>query len=56
MTLLIRFKTEIEIAEKIKKEYGSCSILKGNGKKIEMDISSFGEEEKNIEIIPKTSQ
>lgn len=49
--IAIRFKTEIEIAEKIKKEYGSCSILKGNGKKIEMDISSFGEEEKNIEII-----
>jgi len=46
--IAIRFKTEIEIAEKIKKEYGSCSILKGNGKKIEMDISSFGEEEKTL--------
>jgi len=44
--IAIGLKTEIEIAEKIKKDYGSCSPLKGSGKKIEMDLSSFAESEK----------
>jgi len=49
--IAIRFKTEIEIAEKIKKDFGSCSVLKGGGRKIEIDISSFIEEEKERTII-----
>jgi len=49
--IAIRFKTEIEIAERIKKDYGSCAAIKGSGKKIEMDISPFTEEEKErVEI------
>ncbi|MDD5696765.1 MAG: cell division protein FtsA [Candidatus Pacebacteria bacterium] len=49
--IAIGFKTEIEVAEKIKREHGSCSSFKGSGKKIEMDISSLGEEEKErVEI------
>lgn len=44
--IAIGFKTEIEIAEKIKRDYGSCSSLKGSGKKIEMDLSPFAESEK----------
>ncbi len=46
--IAIGFKTEIEIAEKIKKEYGACSIREPSGsKKIEIDISSFSEVEEN---------
>jgi cell division protein FtsA len=37
--IAIGFRTEIEIAEKIKKEYGSCN--KTGTRKIEMDISPF---------------
>ncbi|MFA5368630.1 MAG: cell division protein FtsA [Candidatus Paceibacterota bacterium] len=57
--IAIGFKTEIEIAEKIKKEFGACS-LSGNqsNKKIEMDISLFDNEKeedisenKTIELI-----
>jgi cell division protein FtsA len=42
--IAIGFKTEIEIAEKIKKEYGSCS--KNSAKKIEMDASCFLDDDK----------
>lgn len=45
--IAIGFKTEIEIAEKIKKEYGSCS--KTGTKKIEMDISPFTDEKIEVE-------
>jgi cell division protein FtsA len=44
--IAIGFKTEIEVAEKIKTEYGVCSQSEPTGsKKIEIDLSSFGNEE-----------
>lgn len=45
--IAIGFKTEIEIAEKIKKEYGTCSKI--GTKKIEMDLAPFSEERIQIE-------
>ncbi|MFA5086910.1 MAG: cell division protein FtsA [Candidatus Paceibacterota bacterium] len=51
--IAIGFKTEIEVAEKIKKEYGSCSQSDSVGpKKIEIDLSAFnaGEEPENDDI------
>ncbi len=50
--IAIGFKTEIEIAEKIKKEHGSCS--KTGTKKIEMDLSPFSEEK--IQIDPNNKK
>jgi cell division protein FtsA len=43
--IAIGFKTEIEVAERIKTEYGACSQNEATGsKKIEIDLSSFGNE------------
>ncbi|HOS87864.1 MAG TPA: cell division protein FtsA [Candidatus Pacearchaeota archaeon] len=40
--IAIGFKTEIEVAEKIKKEYGICFINESGGdKKIEIDLDTF---------------
>ncbi len=52
--IAIGFKTEIEIAEKIKKEYGTCSKM--GTKKIEMDISPFSEEKIQIETSNKKAK
>ncbi|GMX58545.1 MAG: cell division protein FtsA [Candidatus Microsyncoccus archaeolyticus] len=45
--IAIGFKTEIEIAEKIKRDYGSCS--KTGIKKLEIDLDSFSGEKIQIE-------
>lgn len=44
--IAIGFKTEIEVAEKIKKEYGACSQNEAAGeKKIEIDLDTFVQNE-----------
>lgn len=51
--IAIGFKTEIEVAEKIKKEYGICSVKEPvSSKKIEIELFSFieGEEAENKDI------
>lgn len=50
--IAIGFKTEIEIAEKIKRDYGSCS--KTGTRKIEMDLDSFSGEKIRLENSKKT--
>jgi cell division protein FtsA len=46
--IAIGFKTEIEIAEKIKQQYGSC--LKDGKKKIDFNLSSVNEEDDDEEM------
>ncbi len=49
--IAIGFKTEIEIAEKIKKEHGACSLPGSqSNKRIEMDISLFDNEKEPEDI------
>ncbi len=47
--IAIGFKTEIEIAERIKKDYGSLAG-KASKKTIDFDISSFSDSEEKIDI------
>ncbi|MFA5009538.1 MAG: cell division protein FtsA [Candidatus Paceibacterota bacterium] len=46
--IAIGFKTEIEVAEQIKKEYGSCLDNDSGPKKIEINLDLFAKEEEEV--------
>lgn len=46
--IAIGFKTEIEVAEQIKKEYGSCFDNESGPKKIEINLDLFAKEDEEI--------
>lgn len=48
--IAIGFKTEIEVAEQIKKEYGSCFDNESGSKKIEINLDVFAREDEEIAL------